>query len=152
MPVAPIETSIDILATPADVWAVVSDMRRMTEWSPEVIFQGFTRRELRKGTRSINLNKFKGVIWPTLTKITEFEPEKKLSFYVAGPAALWMYLLEPTATGTRLIERREINRARRTIANKALGTILGGTVSREVVIIEGMNKTLARIKAEAETV
>ncbi len=150
--VAPIETSIDILATPADVWAIVSDMRRMTEWSPEVVFQGFTRRQLREGTRSINLNKRKAIIWPTSSKITDFEPEKKLSFYVYLAAAQWTYELEPTATGTRLIERRELKRGKRSILSRSLAsTSLGGIENHDVELIEGMNKTLARIKAEAES-
>ncbi|MEO6472100.1 MAG: SRPBCC family protein [Aeromicrobium sp.] len=150
--VAPIETSIDILATPADVWAIVSDMRRMPRWSPEVIFQGFTRRELGQGTRSFNLNKRKGFIWPTSSKITVFEPERKLSFYVYLAAAQWTYELEPTATGTRLTERRELPGGKRAILSKTTARLaLGGIESHDVELIEGMNKTLARIKAEAET-
>ena len=152
MPVAPIETSIDILATPADVWAVVSDMRRMTEWSPEVIFQGFTSSQIRTGTRSINLNKRRGFVWPTSSKVTVFEPEQKLSFYVYGAAAQWTYELEPTAEGTRLSERRELPGGKRAIASKLTARLaLGGVESHDVELTEGMNKTLARIKAEAET-
>lgn len=151
-PVAPIETSIDILATPADVWAMVSDMRRMTEWSPEVVFQGFTSRQIHKGTCSINLNKRKGFVWPTSSKVTVFEPEQKLSFYVYGAAAQWTYELEPTATGTRLSESRELPGGKRAIASKLTARLaLGGVESHDVELIEGMNKTLARIKAEAET-
>lgn len=150
--IAPIETSIEILATPAAVWAVVSDMRRMTEWSPEVMFQGFTRRQLRQGTRSLNLNKRKGFVWPTSSKITTFEADKELSFYVYGAAAQWTYVLEPTATGTRLIERRELKGGKRAVASKLTAAVaLGGIESHDVELIEGMNKTLARIKAEAET-
>lgn len=150
--VAPIETSIDILATPATVWKIVSDMRRMTEWSPEVIFQKFTGHEIRTGTRSINLNKRKGFVWPTSSKVTEFEPDKKLSFYVHGAAAQWTYELEPTATGTRLIERRELPGGKRAIASKLTARLaLGGIEGHDVELIEGMNKTLARIKAEAES-
>lgn len=150
--VAPIETSIEILATPADVWRIVSDLRRMTDWSPEVIFQGFSSRELRKGTRSVNLNKRKGFVWPTSSKITDFEPGKKLSFYVYGAAAQWTYLLEPTSTGTRLVERRELPGGKRAIASKVTARLaLGGVDGHDVELIEGMNKTLAHIKAEAET-
>ncbi len=150
--IAPIETTIDILATPATVWATVSDLRRMTDWSPEVIFQGFTHRRLRVGTRSLNFNKRKSFIWPTSSKITDFEPEKKLSFYVYGAAAQWTYTLEPTATGTRLTERRDLKGAKRAVASKTTAALaLGGIDSHDVELIEGMNKTLAHIKAEAES-
>jgi uncharacterized protein YndB with AHSA1/START domain len=30
-----LEATIDVDAAPAEVWAVVSDLRRMGEWSPE---------------------------------------------------------------------------------------------------------------------
>ena len=150
--IAPLETSIDILATPATVWSIVSDMRRMTEWSPEVIFQGFTSRTLKNGTRSLNLNKRKGFVWPTSSKITTFEADKELSFYVYGAAAQWTYVLEPTTTGTRLIERRDLKGGKRAVASKLTASVaLGGIDSHDVELIEGMNKTLARIKAEAES-
>ncbi len=150
--IAPLETSIEILATPSTVWSIVSDMRRMTEWSPEVIFQGFTSRTLKKGTRSLNFNRRKGFVWPTSSKITTFEADKELSFYVYGAAAQWTYVLEPTATGTRLIERRELKGGKRAVASKVTATVaLGGAESHDVELIEGMNKTLARIKAEAES-
>lgn len=149
--VAPLETSIDILATPAAVWAIVSDLRRLTDWSPEVIFQGFTGKQIRKGTRSVNLNKRKGFIWPTSSKVTIFEPEKMISFYVYGAAANWTYELEPTATGTRLTERRDLKGGKRAVASKLTASLaLGGIAEHDVELIEGMNKTLARIKAEAE--
>lgn len=150
--IAPLQTTIEILATPATVWAIVSDLRRMTEWSPEVVFQGFTHRTLGRGTRSINLNKRKGFLWPTSSKITTFEANKELSFYVYGAAAQWTYVLEPTATGTCLTERRELKGGKRAVASKLTAAVaLGGAESHDVELIEGMNKTLARIKAEAES-
>ncbi|MBK5217877.1 MAG: SRPBCC family protein, partial [Propionibacteriales bacterium] len=39
--VAPIEASVEIDASPADVWRIVSDQRRMNEWSPETFKQKF---------------------------------------------------------------------------------------------------------------
>ena len=33
---APISATVEIAAPPADVWAVVSDVTRMPEWSPEL--------------------------------------------------------------------------------------------------------------------
>lgn len=150
--IAPLETSIDILATPSTVWAIVSDMRRMTEWSPEVIFQGFTSRNLKRGTCSLNFNKRKGFVWPTASRITTFEADRKLSFYVYGAAAQWTYVLEATPTGTRLTERRELKGGKRAVASKVTARVaLGGAESHDVELIEGMNKTLARIKAEAES-
>ena len=149
--VAPLETSIDILATPAAVWSVVSDLRRMTEWSPELLFQKFTGDRIGQGTRSVNLNKRKGFVWPTASKVTVFEPDERISFYVYGAAAQWTYEIEPTATGCRLTERRDLKGAKRAVLSKATASLaLGGIEEHDVELIEGMNKTLARIKAEAE--
>lgn len=147
-----LETGIDILATPATVWKIVSDLQRMAEWSPEVIFQKFTGHTIREGARSINLNKRKGFIWPTSSKVTDYEPEKKISFFVHGSSAQWTYELEPTTTGTKLIERRELKGGRRTVISRVTAAVaLGGIEDHDVELIEGMNKTLARIKAEAES-
>lgn len=147
-----LEASIDIDATPEAVWALVSDLRRMSQWSPEVVFQGFTSKQLRKGTRSLNLNKRKAFIWPTLSHITDFEPNKKISFYVMGPAAQWTYELEPTATGTRLVERRDLRRSKRSVASKVTAAVaLGGIESHDAELMEGMTATLAQIKAEVES-
>lgn len=150
--VAPLETSIEILATPATVWEIVSDLRRMTEWSPEVVFQKFTGHKIGLGTRSINLNKRKGFVWPTSSKVTAFDPEKKITFFVHGSSALWTYELEPTTTGTRLTERRDFKNGKRNVIGRVTAAIaLGGVESHDVELIEGMNKTLARIKGEAES-
>ncbi|MDQ3155986.1 MAG: SRPBCC family protein [Actinomycetota bacterium] len=151
--VAPLETSIEILATPATVWGIVSDLRRMTDWSPELVFQKFTGSQIGLGTRSINLNKRKGFVWPTSSKVTVFEPEKRISFFVHGSSAQWTYELEPTTTGTKLTERRDLKGGRRSLASKVTAAVaLGGIESHDVELIEGMNKTLARIKGEAESV
>ena len=151
--VAPIEAIIEIDASPAGVWRIVSDQRRMKEWSPELFKQKFFGDGIGLGTRSINLNKRKGFVWPTASKITEFVPERKIAFYVTGSSAFWSYELEPTETGTRLIERRELKGGKRTFLAKATArAALGGIEGHDVEFFEGMNKTLERIKAEAEGV
>ena len=133
------------------MWGIVSDLPRMTEWSPEVVFQKFTGNEIRQGSRSINLNRRKGFVWPTSSKVTDFKPEEKISFFVFGPAAQWTYELQATTTGTRLTERRELKGSKRTVASRITVAIaLGGIEGHDVELIEGMNKTLAHIKAEAE--
>lgn len=149
--VAPLEASIDIAAPPAAVWAVVSDQRRMNEWSPETWKQKFFGNPVTKGTVSVNLNKRKGFVWPTLSRVTEFEPERRLAFRVVGPGATWSYTLEPTDAGTRVVERRELVKNRRTLASLATAaTALGGIESHDAELLDGMRQTLERIKAEVE--
>jgi uncharacterized protein YndB with AHSA1/START domain len=149
--VAPIEASIVIDAPPSRVWEVVADQRRMNEFSPETWKQKFFGRGIGVGTRSINLNKRKGFIWPTASRITEFVPEQRLAFYVYGPADTWSYELVPEGGGTRLVERRELKNGKRSVASKVTAALaLGGIDEHDAELVAGMETTLARIKAEAE--
>ncbi|MGI9085824.1 MAG: SRPBCC family protein [Aeromicrobium sp.] len=149
--VAPIEATIHVDATPARVWEIVSDQRRMNEWSPETWRQKFFGDEIGVGTRTININKRKGFFWPTSSRITEFVPQKRIAFYVIGPAATWSYDLAPNGDGTTVTERRELKGGRRSITSKITAALaLGGIAEHDVELVAGMEETLARIKAEAE--
>ena len=150
-PIPPIEASIHIDAPPARVWQIVSDQRRMNEWSPETFRQKFFGGEVGVGTRSLNLNKRKGFFWPTASRITEFVPEQRLAFRVYGPGDVWSYDLEPNGAGTTVTERRELLGGRRTLISKITAALaLGGIDEHDVELVAGMETTLARIKAEAE--
>ncbi len=149
--VAPIEASIHIDAPPSRVWEIVADQRRMNEFSPETWKQKFFGGDIGVGTRSINLNKRKGFVWPTASRITEFVPEKRLAFYVYGPADTWSYDLVPEGAGTLLVERRELKNGKRSIASKITASLaLGGIEGHDTELVAGMETTLERIKAEAE--
>jgi uncharacterized protein YndB with AHSA1/START domain len=149
--VPPLEASIHIDATPARVWEIVADQRRMNEFSPETYRQKFFGDEIKQGTISINLNKRKAFFWPSASRITEFVPERRLAFYVYGPADTWSYDLEPNADGTTLTERRELKNGKRSILSKVTARMaLGGIDSHDIELKAGMETTLARIKAEAE--
>jgi uncharacterized protein YndB with AHSA1/START domain len=149
--VPPLEASIHIDAPPARVWEIVSDQRRMNEWSPETYRQVFFGDEIGLGTRSININKRKGFLWPTASRITEFVPEKRIAFYVTGSSTFWSYDLAQDADGTVLTERRELKGGKRSILSKLTAAVaLGGVEEHDVELAAGMKATLARIKAEAE--
>lgn len=149
--VAPLVASIRIDAPPARVWTIVSDQRRMNEWSPEIWRQKFFGDEIGVGTRSININKRKGFLWPTASRITEFVREKRLAFYVTGSSTFWSYDLTPEGDGTLVTERRELKGGRRAILSKVTAALaLGGIAEHDAELVAGMEETLARIKAEAE--
>src|SRR3954451_9011251 len=75
--------SVDIAAPPAVVWALVGDVRRMGEWSPETrqvdLLDGAT--EPGVGVRFRGRNR-RGVLqrWSTRPVIRVFEPERELAF------------------------------------------------------------------------
>lgn len=149
--IAPIEATTRIDATPAHVWEIVSDQRRMNEWSPEVWSQKFFGGDIGLGTVSLNINKRKGFFWPTASRVTEFVPEKRIAFYVYGPAAQWSFDLSPDGDGTVVTERRELKGGKRSILSKVTAAFaLGGIDEHDAELVAGMETTLARIKAEAE--
>jgi len=145
-----IEASVDITAPPAEVWGLVSDLRRMGEWSPQCrkmfIFGG----EVKAGTRTLNLNRQGWKWWPTNAVVAAFEPEKKLALRIVENRSVWTYELEPTATGTRLTESRTIPRGVSGVSKALTKVALGGTESFETELETGIKQTLQRIKTEVE--
>lgn len=145
-----LQAQIDIDAPPAKVWALISDLRLMPRWSPQCRLMK-ARGPLRQGTRTVNINRRKFMYWPTTAQITEVIPEKKLAFLVNANNTVWSYELEPTETGTRVVERRHAENGVKATSNLLVSTLFGGVPNFERELVDGMNDSLARIKAAAET-
>ena len=64
--------------------------------------------------------------------------------------SVWTYALEPTATGTRLVETRHAENGVTAVSTAVTKAALGGVDTFEKELLEGMNQSLARIKAAAE--
>ncbi|KRE26483.1 polyketide cyclase [Mycobacterium sp. Soil538] len=147
---APIlQAQIDINAPVSTVWRLVSDLDRMPQWSPQCRKMKALG-GLRQGARTINMNRRGRLFWPTTCRITELVPEQKLAFRVNENNTVWSYELEPTEAGTRLIETRNAENGTKAISTFLVGKFMGGVPSFEQELIEGMNASLARIKAAAE--
>ena len=144
-----LHAEIEIDAPVATVWALVSDLSRMPQWSPQCRLMKAIG-PLRQGARTINLNRRKRLFWPTTCTVTEVIPEKKLAFKVDINNAIWSYELSPTETGTRLVESRHAENGVTAFSNLSVNALMGGVPSFEQELVEGMNATLARIKAAAE--
>jgi uncharacterized protein YndB with AHSA1/START domain len=144
-----LQAEIDINAPVAKVWALVSDLSRMPQWSPQCRLMK-ARGPLRQGTKTFNLNRRNRMVWPTTSTVTEVIPEKKLAFRVHQNGAIWSYELEPTDTGTRLRESRHAENGVSALSNMSVNAMFGGVPNFESELVEGMNQTLARIKAAAE--
>lgn len=144
-----LQAQIDIDAPPAKVWELVSDFRLMPKWSPQCrLMKSFG--PLRPGTRTVNVNRRKFLFWPTTSRVTEVIPERKLAFRVNENNTVWTYELEPTATGTRLVESRHAENGVKAVSNLLVNAAMGGVPSFEGELVDGMNASLARIKAAAE--
>jgi hypothetical protein len=106
---------------------------------------------LRAGTRTLNLNRRKRMFWTTTCTVVEVVPEKKLAFRVNANHTVWSYELEPNGQGTRVVESRHAENGVTAFSNLSVNALFGGTASFERELLKGMNTSLARIKAAAET-
>jgi uncharacterized protein YndB with AHSA1/START domain len=148
--VAPLlQAQVDIDAPASKVWALVSDLRRMPQWSPQCRWMR-PFGPLRGGTRTLNLNRRNRLFWPTTSTVVEVIPEKKLAFRVNTNHTIWSYELEPNGQGTRVIESRHAENGVTAFSNASINTLFGGHTSFERELVEGMNASLAKIKAAAE--
>lgn len=145
-----LEATIDITATPEQVWAVVSDLKRMSEWSPQTRKMIVRGGPVSVGTTTINVNKKGLLVWPTTAKVITFEPGRELRFRINENRSIWSFTLEPTSTGTRVVQRREAPTGTSKLSQTLVKYVLGGPEAFDDDLTVGMNSTLARLKNEIE--
>ncbi|MEC3920389.1 SRPBCC family protein [Nocardia sp. CDC160] len=147
-----LEASIDIAAAPEKVWSVVSDLKRIPEFSPQTLRMQPLGRAVHTGTWTVNLNKASGYVYPTTSKVVRFEPNKAIAFRMTENRTVWSYTLEPTADGTRLIQRRDVPNGKLPWwLQKTIDTVFGGEQPFEAALVEGMHETLGKIKQTVES-
>ncbi|MCT1432723.1 MULTISPECIES: SRPBCC family protein [Dietzia] len=146
-----IESSIEIDAPPARVWEVISEVRNATQWSSQAwkIFPLGGRTA--KGTWALNLNKRGPLLWPTTSRVVEFEPGRRFANRITENTTVWVFDLEPTpAGGTLLTERREVPDGLTFISRFLTDKVFGGQKSFTSELDRGVSTSLQRIKALAE--
>ena len=149
--VAPIEASIEIAASPAAVWELVSDLRNMPRWSPQCRKTIVRGGAMQQGAKLININRRGLLFWPTQAMVTEFVPEQKIAFKIRENWTIWSFTLTPTADGgTRVVQRREAPKGISDVSLRLTKAVLGGVEEFTSELEQGMNQTLGRIKADAE--
>lgn len=144
-----LETAIEVAAEPAEVWKLVSDLPRLAEWSPQVV-RTVVRRPLRPGSRMLNVNRKGAKFWPTTATVVDLDPHTRVAFRITENRTVWSFTLEPTATGTRVVHRRETPHGISSLSTRLTDLVLGGQESFTEELRTGMRQTLERVKAEAE--
>lgn len=148
-----LESSIAIAASPAKVWTLVSDVRRMSEWSPTVsstrLRKGYDRVGL--GAEFTNLNVAGELEWTTHGTIVAFDAERRLAFRIAENRVIWAFHLEALPGGTLLTERRETPDGISEESLQLTDAFMGGQEVFTAALRTGMAETLQRIKTAAET-
>lgn len=143
----PVSVSREVSATPEEVWALVSDLTRMGEWSPEArggrwaggadgpsvgtVFRGRNRNGLYR--------------WRTKVTVTECDPPRRFAFRLNIPlmgGCDWVYDIEPTGEGCRVTESWVDFRKRSLVV---VGRILSGVADRATHNRAGMEQTLDRL-------
>ncbi len=105
------EKIITINRPVAEVFAYVSDLASGPEWQPGLVeVRRITPSPAGVGTQYNGVRKFMGRKMDSVIEFTTYEPNKKLVFKsVSGNSPLVQsFLFEPTAEGTKLIARLEL--------------------------------------------
>ncbi|WP_183097845.1 SRPBCC family protein [Nocardioides pelophilus] len=145
-----LEATIDMAATPEEIWPLVSDLPRMASWSPQVV-RSIQRGHGGLGATTVNINRSGWKVWPTRSKVIRFEPPRELAFRVKDNKTIWSYALEPLADGgTRVVVRREAPDGLAPISVRLQDAVLGGVEKFDAEVLAGMKQTLERLKAEVE--
>ena len=148
------EARARIAAPPGSVWALVADVTRMGEWSPEttscVWLDGATGPTV--GARFRGYNKRGWSKWSTTCEVTACEPAREFSFVVGGshdPQTVWSYVFLPLRGGVEVRESFELV-APLTGLDRTLTRLLARVKDREADLEDQMRQTLSRLKNTAE--
>jgi len=147
-----LEASIDIAAPPAQVWALVTDIPRMAQWSPQVKKSSVKGGVVEKGATFKNLNG-KGLLrWPTNGKVVRFEPHRDFAFRIKENKTIWSFELAENGTGgTTVTQRRELPDGISTLSITLTKYVLGGVPGFTQELKDGMAETLQKLKTEVES-
>jgi uncharacterized protein YndB with AHSA1/START domain len=145
-----LEASIDVDATPEQAWTMLSDLKRMPEWSPQCTAM-WPLGALREGTITVNMNRQGRKYWPTASKVVRLEPNRAIAFRTLTNNSVWTFEITPTTTGSRLTETRTVPADGTTwVSETIVAHVLGGEEDFDAEMLDGMNATLANIKAAVE--
>jgi hypothetical protein len=149
------EVSIHINAAPADVYALIADVTRMPEFSPEILectwLDGATGPAV--GARFAAVNKLPNrPAWTNKPVVTVVEPARTFAIErterFAGTVE-WRYEFEAENGGTKLTESYRVKRPISRIGWFLIG-VLFARKDRRADLRAGMHTTLERIRAAAE--
>ncbi len=142
-----LSVSRDIAASPATVFAALTDITRMGEWSPETI-----RAEWHEGINGPALgagftghNRIGDREWTTDATVVELVPDERFFFDCLSRGfhfSSWGYSIEPTDSGCRVTEHWQDLRPEAALERSKEITGVDDRVSHNRA---GMEATLARL-------
>lgn len=148
------QASVHIDAPPAQVYALVTDVTRMGEWSPETYrckwLDGADGPAV--GARFKGYNRRGRARWSNTLKVLAAEPGREFAFrrdVLHCGVCDWRYTMKPVGDGTMLTESYEVKEPDWAVTNWFNGLMLG-VADRDQDLREGLRTTLERIKQAAE--
>jgi len=163
--------SVAVEASATELYALVSDLPRMREWSPEctrVTWSSAIPGAVAGspgtpgaaagssaapwpvvGARFVGHNRVGAVRWFTFGRVVDADPGCRFAFSIHFgpiPISLWAYDFTPTATGCEVTESWTDHRP--AVLRTLFRPIFGNRTPRNV---HGIHTTLARLKTAAET-
>ena len=137
-----------LAATTAEVWAVVSDVRRMAELSPELVAMiALKPGGLRRGQWYLGINRRGYVVWPTRNVVVDVEPGRLLAWDTPSSGARWVWELYPQPAGTLVVHRRPVPRRITLLTRVFAGAFLGGAAKHSDDLERDMALSVARLEA-----
>ncbi len=137
-------------ATPAQVWAVLSDVSRMGDWSPELVrMVPMLRGGLREGQQYLGINRRGLVVWPTRSVVCALEEPRVLGWDTRSSGARWLWELEEADKpgSTRIVHRRTVAGALSLGSRVVAPLLLGGSASHADELEAGMAQSVRRVAA-----
>lgn len=149
------QLSVHIGAPRPAVYALVADVTRTPEFSPEILrctwLDGATGPAA--GARFEAVNKVtRGPAWKNRPVVIAAQPGREFAFSRTEKLSgtlVWRYLFEPDRGGTRLTESYEVTRPISRLGWFIIDRLFGSH-DRRAELRAGMNQTLQRIRETAE--
>lgn len=146
-----LHAEITIAAAPDQVWALIGDVRRLPEWSPELVrMVPLKLGGMREGQWYLGINRRKAVVWPTRNVVRQLEPGRSLAWDTTTSGARWIWEVSGEGEGSRVTLHRPVPRRIPWFSTLFARLFLGGAVEHADELEDGMAATLARLKVSAE--
>jgi hypothetical protein len=144
--------SIIVVRPPAALYALVSDVTRMGEWSPVCTTCWWDDDARGVGAWFTGRNELPGRTWETRSQVVVAEPGREFAFMVGGDRARWGYRFSPVDGGTRITESWEFLPAGLAVFSERYGADAQAQIADRVQAARtGIPATLAAIKKAAES-
>lgn len=147
------ESTIEIDAPPELVYALISDVTRTGEWSPECYrcewLEGWDGPEV--GARFRGYNRYRWLKWSRLNEVVVADPGREFAFKVLTDwmnkdSSIWRYQLEERDGRTVLTERTEV-----LVWPGSMVRFLTFLARRPMDMTDNISDSLVKIKRMAES-